>query len=90
LWYNRKKTRTDERGGGGGITFATFQEFGLRFPLAVYPLIQFQVQLQKATLGTDTWHRMQTHVSFLIEASSLPDLSRKSLAPPSQHAKTVK
>jgi hypothetical protein len=56
----------------GNVQFSEFLELARRFPLATFPLFQFQVQLQNATLGTEKWLAVRDHVDLVLEAAADP------------------
>lgn len=54
----------------GRVTFAEFLELARRFPLAMFPLYQFQIHLQDATLGAQGWMKIKQRVEFMMENST--------------------
>jgi hypothetical protein len=55
----------------GAIQFDEFLALAQRFPLAMFPLFQFQIQVHAATLGQEGWMKVKRRVDLMLEAAAM-------------------
>jgi EF-hand domain pair len=55
----------------GAIQFEEFHALAQRFPLALFQLFQFQIQVQAATLGQEGWMKVKRRVDLMLETAAM-------------------